>query len=278
MSENITQPANTEHGASPAGITNAAAFDAEAFIEEYGWTDPRIAARESDRLAAEERMRTPILPEAPPGVAELLRPVEHIEDLTDLHSVASALVATPIINREIMRDHIIDDGEGHDVLHDVSVPMSRIVGIESFGTWAGRGFYRGSLLGKGSGSSLAQVAKCASLGQIPDYIEHGGAPKLQLFEDAKGEVWAIVTSGGSHRVAGARARGDERLYHADVETAKRLPRVDFEMANMLSSMQKSGLVDGFEMTPQAYADEYAQASKEREAEKARRQAEPIEWL
>lgn len=200
--------------------------------------------------------RASILPEAPTEVAELLALNHEIKDLDDLSEVAAALVGVPMLDRDDIELNIVRESKGSIVHRDVTIPMNRIVGIGTFQTWAGRGFNEdGTLAIKNRGSSLAEVAKCAKLGQINEYIRHSGSPRLTLFEDSEGEVWAQVRLEGSHRVAGAKARGDQYLRHATIDDAEVIDKVDFSVREVLT--ERHAKQEGWS----AYASELVRVSE-----------------
>lgn len=214
-----------------------------------------IGSDEVDPHETTER-ETAILPEAPAEVAQLLALNHEIKDFDDLDDVAGALIGVPMLNRHDIDQNIVRHSEGSTVHKDVTIPMSRIVGIRTFDTWAGRGFNEdGTLKIKNGGSSLAEVAKCAKLGQMDEYVEHSGSPRLTLFEDADGEVWAYVRQDGSHRVAGAKARGDQYLHHATVDDAEVRDKVGFSVREALTEQHED--TEGWD----EYASELTRMSK-----------------
>lgn len=273
----IEQAAKHSWAADPEAIAQAEAYnkvleekrrqreagtDALNNLTKEDWARLESERKRREEEAA-EKARTPIMPEAPEPARELLELAQPIKDFDNLKEVAEALVATPMISHDLIYEHTVaEEGETH-YREDVTVPMSRIVGIGTFETWAGRGFQRESdgIIDKDGESSLTEVARCGRLGQIEEYLGVGAAPKLRLFEDADGEIWAYAYSDGSHRTAGAKARGDQYLRHAIVDYTDRPARVDFSVAQMLQEIKQSGLVGREQASVADYVDSYVAASE-----------------
>lgn len=182
----------------------------------------------------------PYLEEAPSDVAVLLKPRHEITDFSDIEQVAKALVGVPMIDKEDMAAGTSSYGKDPQIIEDASIPISRVVGVQSFDTWAGRGLTEsGKAILNGSRSSLGVVAESAELGQMNEYLGRSGAPWLELFKDTDGEVWAMLTADGSHRTAGAKARGDTTLDHVTLATAGELPQVNFSVRERLAAKKKA---------------------------------------
>lgn len=124
-------------------------------------------------------------------------------------------------------------------IYPLRFPLARIIGADSFaGSWCGRDD------AKRGGVVLSDEWKGSSLGTIVSYAhvatELLAEPfdrhlELEPFVDVDGELWCIAGTGGHHRLAAAKLRGDSdayiagmlHLYHQDA-----MPYVEFSVKEL----------------------------------------------
>ena len=122
--------------------------------------------------------------------------------------------------------------EGH-----FDFPAERVIGVQSFESWAGRGEAvnlhgtRGSIPnGKGDKGFTPQALEGmeqTSRGAITEYAhldsrklkDVGSNAEIVIVRDAAGEHWGIATMDGSHRTAAAKLRGDAAVAVSRIEIA-----------------------------------------------------------
>lgn len=168
------------------------------------------------------------------------------------------------------------NGSSSQLVRGVQIPMSRIVGVATFDSWAGRGL--------DSNKRANQVGTYSSAGTI-HYYSHkpetpGYVPSVSLFKDSDGEVWAATSIDGSHRTAAAKLKGQDELlcdvYAYDYDD---LPKLDASVAEMVSKQDKAltGFIGRTIMRRQTKL--LISASEQVEAAAEARRNEPFEnWI
>lgn len=143
-----------------------------------------------------------------PTIVQILQP-DNLRPRKTLAGSIRALHMLPFVEAfdiEHSLDFPPDDIE-LNFIKDACFPITRIIGAVSFQSWSGRGYHEGKLLSK-NGRPSAKVIHDYSHRQ-PDW--EGDDPDLGLFRDGDGEVWAYVETGGAHRTAATKLRGDRGL-------------------------------------------------------------------
>lgn len=171
-----------------------------------------------------------LLDPAPEQVTALLE-LPHRVDFDNPRMVVGAGLRIPMIGATDMNEtdsmQSLPDQELNWQM-DVDIPMNRIIGIDTFDSWAGRGGKRGT----GGRSSLSKIIEYAKRGQPEEYSGFD-APRFRLVKDVDGHIWAYCVE-GAHRTAAAKLRGDETVRHADVVTGSGPWLLNFSVANRLA--------------------------------------------
>lgn len=112
----------------------------------------------------------------------------------------------------------------------VPFPASRVVSITSMGSWTGRFPNRT----KDGEPSINVIDRYARLSVDTMHAE----VELVVFVDAAGEHWAYGNTGGHHRAAAQRLRGDRWIYAAAVEVHHPTirPFVEFSVREMIEAI------------------------------------------
>lgn len=112
----------------------------------------------------------------------------------------------------------------------IPFPASRVVSIDSWGSWAGR-FPNRTKHGEPSIDFIERYAHWP-LDTLRAEVH------LVVFVDAAGEHWAYGQVGGHHRAAAQRLRGDRWIYAASVEVHHPTvrPFVEFSVREMVESI------------------------------------------
>lgn len=165
--------------------------------------------------------------------------VEKIMDIGEslaskpFETATRAMNRLPFISVRELDDHMTHTEEA-TLVEDATFPINRIVGVQGFQSWAGRGIERGKIVSNDGASSAHNVYEYAQMEQL-GYVGSVGTPNLRMFKDTDGEVWAYVDWDGAHRTAAAKMRGDEDLVcNINVTSSKEtLPTVDFSVGSEL---------------------------------------------
>ncbi len=165
--------------------------------------------------------------------------VEKIMDIGEplaskpFETATRAMNRLPFISVRELDDHMTHTEEA-TLVEDTTFPINRIVGVQGFQSWAGRGIEKGKIVSKDGASSAHTVYEYAQMEQL-GYVGSVGTPNLRMFKDTDGEVWAYVDWDGAHRTAAAKMRGDKDLVcNVNVTSSKEsLPTVDFSVGGEL---------------------------------------------
>ena len=97
-------------------------------------------------------------------------------------------------------------GVARTLVGPIFFPVTRIISAAAFGSWAGRPEPDGS-------DPHYSIDKIVRYAKLPASTFHGlkDGPDIEIVRDVTGFVWGVVASGGSHRAAAAKLRGDEFL-------------------------------------------------------------------
>ncbi len=176
------------------------------------------------------------LGEAPVAIAQALHP-NGLALQSTLQGNAETLHPLPFIPATAIGHNLrYPEGPNTSVrVENARFPISRIVGIQGFDSWAGRGrSASGGIIGNGGYSSLTGIQHYAGLAPKPDY-----QPALSLFKDADGEVWGYLEIDGAHRTTGAKLRGDTELQcSVGTDDYDRLPQLDWSVAEEVGIQSK----------------------------------------
>ena len=112
----------------------------------------------------------------------------------------------------------------------IPFPASRVVSTTSMGSWAGR-FPNRTKDGEPSIDTIDRYAR------LPVDTMPAGV-YLEVFVDAAGEHWAYAHTGGHHRAAAQRLRGDQWMYATQVEIHHPdiRPFVEFSVREMIHTI------------------------------------------
>jgi hypothetical protein len=127
-------------------------------------------------------------------------------------------------------------------------PTERIVSVESFDSWAGRGETTDNGFGgvtpngkggKGFSPRTLHGIEPTSRGAITDYAQEDlssvknayGNADIIIFQDTDDEYWGIATTDGSHRAAAAKLRGESTVAVSEIQIASDddMPRLDYSV-------------------------------------------------
>lgn len=173
----------------------------------------------------------------PEEVSNALHP-STLESQGTMTETIRSLHSLPFLSAKDVQNHLqYDDAPSTSKLVDgVSFPISRIVGVSGFDSWAGRGLdQRGLAIENGGYSSASAVHYYSHRSQDPNYI-----PQVTLFKDTDGGVWGFTDNDGAHRTAGAKVRGDTALLcQARIDEYDRLPVFEGSVSEVVLEQQKS---------------------------------------
>lgn len=87
-------------------------------------------------------------------------------------------------------------------------PVSRIIGVNSFLSWAGRGLF------PDNDNPDYSLEKIINFAQSPEDVFHDarGGANIEVVRDNDGLFWGIADTDGSHRVAAAKLRQDRYIH------------------------------------------------------------------
>lgn len=105
----------------------------------------------------------------------------------------------------------------------VPFPVSRIIGIDSFSSWAGRDR---NVFNSNPDRSLDKILDIAAA--EPSELMRSTGPDIEIVKDEGGTYWGIAVTDGSHRTAAAKIRGDmfidaNAVYLPDVTEIRIVP-------------------------------------------------------
>lgn len=157
----------------------------------------------------------------------------------------------------------IDDFPMHPLIYKVPAislhgridfPLERIIGVQSFASWAGRGemgdaAYGTLLNGRGSkggrllgyeamretDTSRAKITAYAH--DYPELIDGIKDTGIEIIRDGAGEYWGISNGDGSHRLAAAKLRGEDTfpIYNVFIHSDEVMRTVPFSVTEVFST-------------------------------------------
>lgn len=163
----------------------------------------------------------------------------HPDDLTlqdDIEGTISALHRLPFLKTKEVRQSLEypEGATAGQQIEDATFPVSRIVSVSGFQSWAGRGISKGEVSSVGGYSSASAIRHYAETEPNADY-----QPTIHVFKDKDGIVWGFMNTDGAHRTAGAKARGDRELKcTVHTNSYDRLPTSNLSIAETLLAQDK----------------------------------------
>jgi hypothetical protein len=131
---------------------------------------------------------------------------------------------------------------------DMTFPLERIIGVETFASWAGRGNkskFMGMDLDLPDGlgdfpldpALIEQGYRPKSRDAITAYSQRpvdklGTESKIVIVRDTAGEYWGISTGDGSHRIAAAKLRGQDTVTIngvVEISADEDMPQIPFSV-------------------------------------------------
>lgn len=148
-------------------------------------------------------LKTPDLPASfrvPAGIA-----------ISDKRQASSALEALPFFKKPEGR--LYDRPKHRETLvGQLHFPVDRIIGIESFQSWAGRGY---SPRDSNPDYSLEKIVDFAQ--KPAEKFRGHSAAHIEIVKDEDGNLWGVASNDGSHRIAAAKLRGDQYVEVSQVD-------------------------------------------------------------
>ena len=139
----------------------------------------------------------------PPRVEEHFRIPKDI-DLSDKKRVYFALENLPFHNLKTSHNMSFSSTRTEVIEGVINFPVDRIIGVNSFLSWSGRGL---QLHDSNPDYSLERIIQYAKT-PANAFKETSNKGHIVIVKDLEEKLWGVVTTDGSHRTAAAKLRGD----------------------------------------------------------------------
>lgn len=186
--------------------------------------------------------------EKPGELGESFRLPKTNTPTTNPEEAAQLLNTLPFVHKDQLRKYYSSKDPAITLMGAIPFPTERLIGVDSFESWAGRGSVdqsdrnkivrrKDGMGQKHSGNNIPDIEK-TSRGAIVDAAQYKDPPKhltgnadILIFEDSDGERWGIAMTDGSHRAAAAKLRGEPYIYanSVTIHSESEMPRVDFSV-------------------------------------------------